>query len=420
LADSKRVVIIGGGIIGLCTAYYCLKRGHSVTIVERGGPDHDCCSLGNAGMVVPSHFVPLASPGVVGVGIRMMFRRTSSFSIQPQLNLDLLRWLWRFYRSANAKHVEESAPLLRDLHLASRNCFEDLETEIGDFGLARNGLLMLCATERALEEERKLAEAAKKLNMPAEVLNPDETCGVEPNLRMSVASSVHFPMDCHLSPNRLMHALTHAVEEGGGQFIWSSGDSELKSVGDRIGSASTAAGAIIGDAFVVSAGSWSPQIIRPLGLRLPIQAGKGYSFDIPVSGALSSVRTCAILTEARVAVTPMDSSLRFAGTLELSGLDMRPNPHKVRGIMGSIPRYFPDFKARGFEGLPVWTGLRPCSPDGLPYIGRFQRFENVYAATGHAMMGVSLGPITGRLIAEMVSDENPSIDVTKLSPDRFA
>ena len=168
----------------------------------------------------------------------------------------------------------------------------------------------------------------------------------------------------------------------------------------------TSAGDLVADEYVLCAGAWSEAAVRDLGLRLPLQAGKGYSLTLARPRRLP--RACAILSEAHVAVTPMDGGLRFGGTMELAGLDERIDPARVRGILKSIPRYLPDFAPEDFEGVAPWCGLRPCSPDGLPYLGRFDLYRNLTAATGHAMMGLSLAPITGRLVAELLSDERPA------------
>ncbi len=414
---SKSILIIGGGVIGLCTAYYARQKGHHVTIVERGAPDHDCCSLGNAGLIVPSHFVPLAAPGMVSLGLRMMFNPESPFYVRPRLDADLLRWGWKFCRAANANHVKRAAPLLRDLLCASRRCFEELAQQWGnDFGLVQKGSLMLCKSERALEEEAKTAEMARALGIPAEVLTAQQTAEREPNVRMDVAGSVYFPLDCHLIPQQLLAQLTRALEESGATFCWSTEVTGWRVNGQRIEAAQTNRGELSADAYVLAAGSWSPHIVRGLGIRLPMQAGKGYSLTLPNPNQKPHLP--CLLTEARVAVTPMGNALHFGGTMEIAGMDTSINPARVRGILKSVPQYFPDFSLDDFRDVPAWCGLRPCSPDGLPYIGRFRHYTNLYAATGHAMMGVSLGPITGKLIAEILSDEQPSIRLERLSPER--
>lgn len=419
---SKHVLIVGGGIVGLCIAYYCSRKGHRVTLIERGGPNRDGCSFVNAGMVVPSHFVPLASPGMVRLGLRWMWNPESPFYVKPRLSTDLLGWGWKFHRAATQAHVDRAAPVLRDLHLASRDCYREWATLWNnDFNLTERGLLMLCNTEHGLEEETKMAEHARRLGISAEVLTPSATAELEPNLRMAIAGSVHFPVDCHLTPGRLMAVLTREVERAGVQVSYDTGVGGWRSTGDRIEAMHTnrADGAELrADEYVVCAGIWSQNIVRDLGIRIPMQAGKGYSLTMENPASLP--RVCAILSEARVAVTPMGSSLRFAGTMELTGIDERIDAARVRGIVNSVARYFPDVTPAQLEQATVRSGLRPCSPDGLPYVGRVSRFANLSVATGHAMMGISLGPITGKLMAEILSDEPLSCSMEGLSPDRYA
>ena len=181
--------------------------------------------------------------------------------------------------------------------------------------------------------------------------------------------------------------------------------------------AETTRGELAADEFVLCGGSWSPQTVRSLGLSLPLQAGKGYSLTVPKPRQLPQI--CAIFTEARIAVTPMDGSLRFGGTMEIAGLNEEVNPVRVRGIIKAVPAYYPEFRFSDFDGIPPWRGLRPCSPDGLPYLGRTRRFANLILATGHAMMGLSLGPITGKLVAQLIVGEKPSVGLDLLDPDRY-
>lgn len=415
---ARSVLIVGGGIIGLCTAYYALKKGLEVTLVERGGADHDGCSQGNAGMIVPSHFIPLAAPGMVGLGLRMMFRPGGPFAIRPRADKELVRWAWQFARSCTTGHVNRAAPLLRDISLASRREFEMLAESFGnDFGLVKKGLLMLCKTEHALDDEAKLIPIAQKLGMPAERLTAAETAHLDPGIQMDIAGAVYFPHDCHLQPQRLVAGLTHVLEGGGAQFHWSTAVTGWRARGDRIEAVQTSQGDLTADEYVLAGGSWSPEIVRGLRLSLPLQAGKGYSVTLPHPRQQPAI--CSLLTEARVAVTPMGDHLRFGGTMEIAGLDPSIQQARVDGILAAVPRYFPDFRPADFRDLPVWSGLRPCSPDGLPYIGRFGRYANLSAATGHCMMGISLGPITGKLMAELLNDEPPEINLRALSPDRY-
>lgn len=413
---SQHVVILGAGVIGLCSAYYAQKRGLKVTIVERQPRDRDGCSFGNAGMVVPSHFIPLAAPGMVALGLRWMLNPESPFYIQPRLSWDLAAWGWHFWRASNRRQVSRAAPLLRDLSLASRQCFEELATL--DFGLERRGLLMLCHTDHGLDDEAAAAAMARQLDIPAEVLDARQTAALEPGVTMNVKGSVYYPMDCHLNPRAFLTALQRELERKGADFHWETEITGWEADAWNLRAVRTRHGEIAGDEFVLCGGSWSEDLVRELRIRLPIQAGKGYSLTMQNPRVLP--RTCAILTEARVAVTPMNGALRFGGTMELAGMNESINHRRVAGIVRAASQYYPQFSAEDFTQIPPWHGLRPCSPDGLPYLGRTAFYDNLIIATGHAMMGLSLGPISGRIVANILTRESPGFDLQMLSPDRYA
>ena len=416
---TKRVLIVGGGVVGMATAWYCLKRGHQVTVVDRGQSHRDGCSFGNAGMIVPSHFVPLAAPGMIRLGLKYLGNPESPFSIRPRMSWDLIRWLWRFRAACRESHVKRSAPLLRDLHMASRQGFEQLQAELdGGFDLAQRGLLMLCRDPHVWEEETETAERAQALGMSAQVLNPTELAKLDTGIEMDVLGGVYYPDDCHLSPNRLMRALQQRLEADGCNFHWETECESLATDGRRVAAVRTAQSELSADEIVVCGGIWSVEMVRQLGLKIPMQAGKGYSVTLEQPPQLPEI--CAILTEARVAVTPMGSTLRFAGTMEIAGLDSSISESRVRGIVKSIGDYYPKFEESIFAGIEPWVGLRPCSPDGLPYLGRPTGWDNVIVSTGHAMMGISLAMISGTLAAEIVDNAPASINnLELLQPSRF-
>ena len=416
---SKRVLIVGGGIIGLSVAHYCALKGHQVTVIERGAAERNGCSFANAGMIVPSHFIPLASPGVVQLGLRWMWNPESPFHVQPRFSSELLDWGWKLYRAATPARVAAAAPVLRDLHLASRTCFQEWTARWGnEFELVEQGLLMLCNTDRGLEHETQIADHARQLGMPADVLTPAAVAELEPNIRMAIAGAVYFRLDAHLTPGRLMAVLRRELQRAGTKLLHETEVRGWLVDKARVSAVETSVGRIEADEFVLCAGIWSKQLVRDLAIALPLQAGKGYSLTL--DPAPMKPRLCALLSEARVAMTPMGTSVRFGGTMELTGIDETINPIRVRGIVKSVARYYPDVTPSHFEHASIRSGLRPCSPDGLPYIGRFERFENLSTASGHAMMGVSLAPITGKLMAELLSDEQPSCSIETLRPDRYA
>ncbi len=418
---AKHVVVVGAGVIGLCTAYYCAQRGWRVTLIERHPQRRDGSSFGNAGMIVPSHFVPLAAPGMVALGLKWMWNPASPFYVKPRLSWDLIDWGLKFWRAATPQHVRRAAPLLRDLSLASRECFEQLAASPGiDFGLVKKGMLLLCKTAHALDEEAGTAKLARELGMAAEVIDARQAAALDAGARMDIAGAVYYSGDCHFRPDRFMARVEGELVAANVQFHW---DTEVLGWQVERGRQVRAVklrggGAIEADEFILCGGSWSPLALRDLGLTLPLQAGKGYSLTLKQPRQLPN--TCSILVEARVAVTPMAEALRFAGTMEIAGLNHDIQPLRVRGIIAAATSYYPEFEPSDFAGVEPWSGLRPCSPDGLPYIGRTAKFANFSIATGHAMMGMSLGPITGKLMAQVLAGETPQIDLAQLSPDRYA
>jgi D-amino-acid dehydrogenase len=414
LIMSKHVTILGAGVIGLSTALYCARRGMKVTVIEKKSQQRDGCSFGNAGMIVPSHFIPLAAPGMVKLGLKWMWNPESPFYIKPRLNLDLLTWGLRFWQAATKQRVDAAAPVLRDLSLLSRQCFE----EIGlDFGLVKKGLLMLCKKQQTLDEESHMAAQARMLGIPAEVLDARATAAFDPAVTMDVVGSVFFPQDCHLSPGRFIAALEEELKRCGAEILWETEVLGFDAKAGSIKAVKTSGGEISSDEFVLSGGIWSDEIARALNLKLPMQAGKGYSLTVKNPRQLPEL--CSICTEARLAVTPMDGALRFGGTMEMAGINESINSRRVRGIVRAVPEYFPAFQESDFADIRPWSGLRPCSPDGMPYIGRTQRWKNLTIATGHAMMGLSLAPATGKIVAELLAGEKSPVALDLLSPDRF-
>jgi D-amino-acid dehydrogenase len=417
---SKRVLVVGSGVVGLSVALECLRRGFAVTLVDRERKDRRSCSFGNAGMIVPSHFVPLAAPGAMLQGLKWMLDPVAPFRIVPRPSWDLLAWLVRFARAATSAQVDRAAPLLRDLCLASRSAYEELAARGCDFGLVKEGLLVVCRTAHAWQEEMRIADRARELGLAADAYSGHDAQGIEPSLRADVAGAVHYPVDCHLTPDRLMACLEREVANGGGAFLF---DTEV--VGwrtdasrRRVLAARTRSGNDIdADEFVLCAGAWSPHVARDLGLALPMQAGKGYSLTLPAFDR--KPRHCAILAEARVAVTPMGAGLRVGGTMELAGLDRSINAPRVRAIVDAVPRYYDGIAAQDFAGVEPWSGLRPCTPDGLAYVGRTRRQSNVVVAAGHAMMGVTLAPATAKIVGSILAGEPSPFDLALLSPDRY-
>jgi D-amino-acid dehydrogenase len=404
-------VVIGGGVIGLCSAYYLLRSGREVVVLERDEEKGGNCSVGNAGMVVPSHFVPLAAPGVVTQGLKWLLDAESPFYVRPRLSLELARWGWLFLQHANEEHVARSARLLRDLSMESRGLFEELEEE-GSFGLVKRGLLMLCETGKMLEEEAELAAKGREMGLLAEVCDRSRLKELDPGIEMNVVGGIWHGDDCHMDPTRFLDELRRRIGEMGGEIRYAArvegieGDEAILESGERV----------TGSALVVAGGAWSPEVARCVGAKLSMQAGKGYSLTLKNPTRLPEL--CSILGEAKVAVTPMGGTLRFGGTMEIGGNSLKVSPRRVQGIIKSACRFLPQYTPEDFSGVEPWAGLRPCSPDGLPYLGKVPGAGNVFVATGHSMMGLSLGPVTGKIVAQLVGEEETSVEVGALRVDR--
>ena len=412
----KKIAIIGGGVVGLSSAYYLSGLGYQVTVVSDDDKNAGC-SYGNAGMIVPSHFIPLAAPGMVMMGLKWLLKPDSPFYIKPRFNKDLMSWGWKFYKAATPAHVQRAMHVLKEMNMVSRSLYLQLaEQESLDFSLQTKGLFMLCKTRHALKEESAVAAHARQLGMKAETLSGEELMSMDKGVEMDVEGGVYFPMDACFVPGLFMTGMRSLLEKRGVSFV-SERVTGFDMRGSRMTTVQTSNNLIRADEFIVAAGAWSSELLKTLKVNIPMQGGKGYSIMVEQPAVYPGI--CALLSEARVSVTPMNGAVRFGGTMELNGIDRTVNRKRVGGIYKSIPSYYPQFESTNFLKSDVWVGLRPCSPDGLPYVGKFKHYDNLIAATGHSMMGMSLGPVTGKLVAQIVSGQKPDIDIALLNPDRY-
>jgi len=412
-----KVVIVGGGIMGLASAYYLLKSGWKVTILDKGDMTNNC-SFGNAGMIVPSHFIPLAAPGMLSKGIKWMFNSRSPFYVKPSLDFSLISWGLKFMKSATASHVEHAAPYLRDYHLLSRQLYQDLSKEPGfDFGLENKGILMLYKTDKAGEEEIHVGRDAQKLGLDVDILTKEQVQALEPHANLDVIGAVHYRCDAHLYPNALIPQLMDFVKKHGGEIKTNSDVTGFDIQQSEVKSVKTTTGNFDGDLVVMTGGTWLPELAKLAGLTIPVMPGKGYSFMEPNSE--HKIIHPSLLIEARVAVTPMNGQVRFGGTMEIAPVNDKVNMNRVEGIVNSIPEYYADLKTELPKVKDIWFGFRPCSPDGLPYLGYNKKLKNLIVAGGHGMMGVSLGPATGKIVAELANGERTSADISIYDPQRY-
>ncbi len=413
------VLVIGGGAVGVCAAHYLSLAGREVTLVEKG----EICSgssHGNGGLIVPSHSIPLAAPGVARKALKWMLNSTSPFYIKPRLDRELMSWLWRFWRCGNRRHVRRAIPLLRELNLASLELFQELAGLDGmDFSLERRGMILLFKEMAHLEEEMSNVELMRNAGVHAEQMTPVQIEEMNPGLDARAVGGIYFEQDGHLVPWRFVKQLAERASQHGVDVRPHTQVLSMESnKSRRIRTVRTTRGDFEASEIVLASGSWSPTVSAGLGLNLAIQPAKGYSITYKLPQEAPTLPMS--LMEAKVGITPMGEFLRFAGTLELAGMDLTIDEVRVRAILSAVPQYLPHLNPAHLELVEIWSGLRPCTPDGLPFLGRCRDWENLTIAAGHAMIGLSLGPITGKLVAEMVTGAPVSVNLELTRVERFS
>ncbi|WP_312741996.1 NAD(P)/FAD-dependent oxidoreductase [Sphingobacterium multivorum] len=411
------VVVIGAGIAGLASAYYLVRDGWDVKILEKNTLDNNC-SYGNAGMIVPSHFTPLAAPGIVAQGIKWMFNSKSPFYVRPSLNPRLINWGLKFLKHANRTHVEQHASAIRDLNLYSSRLYDELAQEDNfDFELKQNGILMMYKSKEMQHEEIELAHRAQDLGLDVDILEGNTVQELEPNLKLDVLGAILYRCDGKLYPPKLMQQLIQYLKAAGVAFFEDTEVHKFMTAGNKIKEAVSNKGSFQADAFVLTGGAYLPQLTSKLQVNTPLMPGKGYSFMYQPQGE-QSLNHAALLLEARVAVTPMNGQIRFSGTMELGPANDKIYENRVRGIVESIPKYYPELQV-DYPKEKIWYGYRPCSPDGLPYLGLLKKFDNAIVAGGGGMMGLSLGPAYGKVVADLLAGQKIESEIAGFRPDRF-
>ncbi len=412
---SKEVIIIGGGIIGLCSAYYLQKEGHQVTVIDKGDMSSGA-SFVNAGYITPSHIIPLAAPGMITKGIKWMLNPSSPFYIKPRLDKYFLQWSLNFKKSATASKVEKAIPVIKDINILGRELYKEIKSS-GDinFHYERKGLLMLYKTDKAGEEEWEVGQRAIKEGLNVKNITAEEVRKMEPNANIDCKGAVYFDSDAHMTPKEFMTEMLSYLKAKGVTIYKNETVQDLLVSGSKIQEVVTSNRTLKTDEVILAAGSWSPLITKKLGIKIPIQAGKGYRINVERE---TGITIPAILVEAKVAVTPMNGFTRFAGTMEIAGINNNINPVRVNAISKAASDYYKDVEINSKEIGDAACGLRPCTPDGLPYIGRVNQYKNLTIATGHAMMGWSCGPSTGKLVSEIISDKKTSLNLDPFHPDR--
>lgn len=417
MAKSHDLIIVGAGVVGLCTAYFAQKAGIKTLLIDEREETSDRCSTGNAGFIVPSHFIPLCSPATLKLGLKMAVTPGSPLALPTRPDKESVQWMLAFRKHATKDHVAKHSPLLLELNLASRELYKQMDQEgEGAFSFQESGVMLLCRTQKGFKEESELASEARVRGLQVDTLNAAQTKTLEPQISAAVQGAIHYQDDATLDPPALLTWLRSTLRSMGCGFAYGQQVTEIQSDGQAV-MIKTKSNTYIAQNLVLAGGASTGQLAKMVGLNLPMLGGKGYS--VTIDAPPSSPTQSAILMEDRVAVARPGGKLRITGTMEIGGEEGKINQKRLDGIFVSLKNFYQDSESWPVRSAKVWSGLRPCSPDGLPYLGRCEKHENILIASGHAMMGVSLAPISGQLITELLQGRNPEI-LTAFSPDRFS
>jgi D-amino-acid dehydrogenase len=415
---EKHVVVVGGGVIGVCSAYFLARRGARVTLLERG-EIAGAASYGNAGVIAAGH-LPLNKPGRVRHALRLVTNRVGPLYIAPRWDPDLLRWLLAFRAACTEEHLEANMRVLGPLGHVSLDLFSRLVSEEGlDCGYRPTGYYEVCRTREGLASVHADAERLRRYGYTPEALEGEALREREPCLRDDTVGGALFPQAATCDPRRFVLELAERAQGRGAELRSGEEVTELVSAGGRARGVRTRLGETLkADAVVLATGAYSRRLTRSLGVRLPLQPAKGYHRDLAVGprGAPPLGITC-VLTESLVFCAPLDGMVRFAGTLELSGLNHEVREERLEQLTKAASEYLADVALEDIRS--EWVGLRPCTPDGLPVVGPIPGHQGVCVATGHAMMGLTLGPVSGQVVADYVLEGRSTLDVQAMRVDRF-
>jgi D-amino-acid dehydrogenase len=416
VGSDSRTIVIGGGIIGGMCAWYLSLSGHEVTVIDRnrfGG----ACSHGNCGYISPSHVLPLTAPGVISKSLKSMMSSESPFYIKPRLSPAMWKWFLKFASRSNEKSMWEAASSLHSLlHSSSRLYEEFFREQAIQCEWEKKGILFVYRSEGEFEHFAGTnAEIEKRFGVSARPITGSELVAMEPALKEGLAGAWYYDCDGHLRPDRLMSELRGKLEARGVRVLEQTEMKGFRKDGKHIAAVITGDGEVAGNRFVVATGAVTPFLNGHLGVKIPIQPGKGYSITMPRPKLCP--RYSMILEEHRVAITPMQSAYRIGSTMEFAGYDSSINRRRLGMLRRGAEIYLREPYSEPV--LEEWYGWRPMTWDSKPFIDRLPLFDNGWIATGHNMLGLSLGAVTGKLVAEMINGEPTHIDIKNFSLQRI-
>lgn len=419
--DDPDVLVVGGGIVGLFCAYHLRRRGGSVAVVERGaigGPQS--CSSQNTGFVGTQGATPLAEPGVLAQGLRWLLDPESPFHIRARFDPYLLSWLWHFRRSCTEDAARAGFAVLVGLKQRSLAMLRELARSADPaVGLADTisapGMVIAFHTPGGFEKARRSVPQAVAHGVPLRVLAPEELRGLEPGVDFAIHGALYNEDGAALRVPEFVVGLARILHAMGVDIREHTEVRHFGVSGRDVTTVATTRGDLHPRDVVVAAGAWSSRCVRELGIRLKLQPAKGYSVTVkaPRNGPCHPL----LLSEGKVALMPLGDRLRIAGTLELVGMDATVSKRRVTGILRTVRTYLPGLEAT--ETVDVWSGFRPCTPDGLPFTGRAQPYRNLWVACGHGHIGMGLAPAGGELLAQAIAGERLDTDLRPLRVDRY-
>jgi D-amino-acid dehydrogenase len=394
-----------------------MRGGAEVTVVERdrcGG----ATSFGNAGWVVPSLSAPMPAPGITAQALKMVFKSDGPLRLRPKLDPDFLRWCWRFWRNSTQERYEAGLKALLRLNEQTIQLYKDLRASGVEFEMHESGLLIATLSEETLEEYAELLETERAAGYTGEVqlLGKEALLRIEPALSDAVVGAVHARDDLHVRPDTLVSGLASYLAARDVQILEDTEVYGLEPAGKGGWLVSTSSEELAADRVVVAAGMWSSELLGTLGVRIPLEAGKGYS--VTAGGRGTKPRHAMKLAEPNVACSPFEEAVRISGIFELGGRDLSVNRRLLEGVLRSASVFLRDWVME--EPRFEWAGMRPTTPDDLPLIGAVPGFENLYVATGHGMLGVTLAPATAATLAPLVLEDLAVPELEPFRLDRFA
>ena len=414
-ADTD-VLVLGGGIIGLACAHFLLLAGRSVRIVDMGRLGSGCSS-GNCGLITPSHAAPLTSPGMLRTALRALVDRHAPLHVKPLPGPTTLRWLLKFASNCNLADMQRSTAARAALLNSSRRLYDSLiQSNAFECDWAARGVLVVFRDAQAMHGAEARDAALEEYGVSGTPYVGGDLQQLEPTLCEDLYGGRLYTMDAQVRPERLVAEMERVVRAAGAKV-----EEGCTVLGVRVGRhgveyVETPRGVFAARDVVLAAGAWSAKLARSVGVRLPIEPGKGYSITIDRQAGIP--KHACILHERSVGVTPWEGGFRLGGTMEFAGFDARRTRTRLVAILRGAAEYLRDTPP-DLESTTTWCGWRPMTPDELPVIGRAQRHRNLVVAAGHGMMGVSMAPATGRLVAEIVTGAAAHVDPAPYRLERF-